>query len=348
MTSRTRFAHVLAGPLALLSLVGASCLPWDNSTSQSAFLEAEDVRVELPGDELTTRAQAEGDMVVGHVHGLVNATARDVNSWVTSIVEGAATVVGYLEGQPASAREGSVRIYGPYDDSEERDLSWLVRLDGDLERATYELWVGDYGATAQSEMELLLTGDLEVAGTVRSGGFTLDFDVVEQHPAMKSVESSLFVYAGSVGIAFERDVSSMKKSITIDFNNYEVLYQGFLDDDSFSSDETYVYRRDEDGGGAFHLALMGEWDDWNWSGPAQEEMILDMVWTPESAGRTRGQILETNTGDLKYGDLVVDECFGDDGYLTWRQINDEYLAEDPSYNFGDEPSCTLGAEDFVG
>lgn len=43
-------------------------------------------------------------------------------------------------------------------------------------------------------------------------------------------------------------------------------------------------------------------------------MTLDAAWTPEGAGRTRGTIVESaDMGDMKHGDLVVEECFGADG-----------------------------------
>ena len=58
------------------------------------------------------------------------------------------------------------------------------------------------------------------------------------------------------------------------------------------------------------------------------------------------QIVEVLGGDLKYGDVDVQECFGEDGYLTWREINEEYLVLDPDYNFGDSATCALGVEAF--
>ncbi|MCA9695713.1 MAG: hypothetical protein KC636_39415, partial [Myxococcales bacterium] len=269
--------------------------------------------------------------------------------WVTSMVEGAATVVSYLERRPSTAREGTTRIYGPYEDNDGRDLSWLVRLDGNLAGSQFELWVGSREAQSQDEMHKLLAGDLHIDGDKRSGGFMLDFDVVELYPQMKgSYAADLYTYAGVVDVNFERDVSTEAKTITIDFQDVEVLYDGFLDSDKFNSDDTYVYERRDDGSGVYHLALFGEWDEWAWSGAEQEEMVLDMAWTPEGAGRARGQMLEANgVGDLKYGDLLVHECFDGDGYLTWRWVTEAYLAEDPDYNLGDEATCTLTEADLI-
>jgi hypothetical protein len=49
-------------------------------------------------------------------------------------------------------------------------------------------------------------------------------------------------------------------------------------------------------------------------------------------------------GDMKHGDLKVEECFGADGFLTWRQISAAYLVEVPGYDMGDAGSCALGVE----
>lgn len=348
MSRRSRHTFTLSILGLGLSLASTGCLWGFGGGSNTSFVEADDVRLEIPGSEdvQSRAAAADNTMVRGHVHVLAVATANDINAWVTSMVEGAALVVGYLERQPATKREGNTNIYGPYDDNDGRDMSWLVRLDGGLTDSNYELWVGPRGAASQDEMDKLMTGDLHVDGKMRLGGFMLDFDVVEKYPEMKTFEGALYSYSGQANVTFERDTESQKKHIDIDFDNYVVEYTGFLDDDTFSTDKTYVYHRGDDGAGVFHLAVMGEWDEWNWSGPEQEEMILDMAWTAEGAGRTHGQIVEVLGGDLKYGDVDVQECFGEDGYLTWREINEEYLVLDPDYNFGDSATCALGVEAF--
>ncbi len=329
-----------------LSLASAGCLPFGYGSSSSSFIEAEDVRLEVPGSEDVTTRAASNEMIRGDVQILAVATANDINAWVTSMVESAALVVGYLDGKPANGREGTTNIYGPHDDDQGRQLSWLVRLDGGLTNSNYELWVGPRGATGQDEMDVLMTGDLLVDGNMRTGGFMLDFDTVEKYSELKPYGDELFNYAGKANVTFERDTQSMKKHIDIDFDNYVVEYTGFLDGDSFSTDKTYVYHRHDDGAGVFHLSVMGEWDEWGWSGPEQEEMILDMAWTAEGSGRTQGQLVEVLGGDLNYGDLDLHECFGEDGYLTWREINESYAALDADYNFGDPASCMIGVEAF--
>ena len=76
-------------------------------------------------------------------------------------------------------------------------------------------------------------------------------------------------------------------------------------------------------------------------------MTLEWAWNPKGEGRTRGSIVEVDgVGDMKHGDLALEECFGADGYLTWRQINAPYVVEAPDYNFGDPASCAIAIEAF--
>ena len=49
--------------------------------------------------------------------------------------------------------------------------------------------------------------------------------------------------------------------------------------------------------------------------------------------------LEDGEGDLAHGDIVVEECFDDDGYFTWRTLNDAYSAVFPEYTSGDPQRC---------
>lgn len=311
---------------------------------EAAFLEADDTRLDIP--ESASNRALSADPTKGHVQIAANETVADVNLWVTSIVESSALVVAFLDDKRPTTTEGNVRIYGPYDDNQGRDIAWLVRLDGDLAGSDFELFAGPRGAENQAEMDRLMVGSLEVDGDLRSGGFTLDFDVVEKYPDMKDPAiDALLSYGGSVDVTFTRDVATDAKTIDIDFNAFSVLYEGFLDDDEFFSDETYNYKLEADGSGTFNLALLGEWDLWGWSGPEQERMTLAMAWDDNGAGRTRGQILELEgSGDLLFGDVMVDECFDSSGTLTWRVINEPYATEDPSYNFGDEATCQLAAE----
>ncbi|HEY8380392.1 MAG TPA: hypothetical protein VIK91_28105 [Nannocystis sp.] len=328
----TRIPSLLALSLSALS---TGCF---FMTEDTAFLEGEDVRLVLP-DSLSTR---DGGKVRGDLHLGIEYTARQVNQWVTTIVENSAKVVAYLDDMQPTARDGKVRIYGPYDDNDGRDLSWLVRLETLADGSSYALYVGARGATSQEEMDLLMTGDLHRDDRKRSGGFTMDFDVVEKHGEMKGPNGDMSVIGGAVEVTFERDVDTEEKRINLDFKAVSFEYLGYLDDDLFYSDDKYTYTRGADGSGTFDLALYGEWDDHGWSGPERERASVQAAWNADGAGRARGTILEVEgVGDMKHGDLYLHECFGADGFLTWRALNEPYALEAPGYSFGDESSCAV-------
>lgn len=320
---------------ALSAALSSGCFFSEESTP---FLEGEDVRLELP-DSLTLR---EGGKVRGDLHLGVEHTARQVNTWVTGIVENTSKVVGYLDDVEPNARDGEVRIYGPYDDNEGRDLAWLVRLETLADGSSYELLVGHRGVTDAADMDLLMTGDLHSVKTARSGGFKMDFDVVEKYGEMKGPDAEMSVVGGLVDVTFERDVETEEKRIDLDFKAVSFEHLGYLDDDVFFSDDKYSYTRGGDGSGSFDLALHGEWDDHGWSGPEQEKASVQAAWDGDGNGRTRGSILEVDgVGDMKYGDLFLGECFGSDGFLTWRALNEPYALEAPGYNFGEAKSCVV-------
>lgn len=322
--------------LALSAVLSSGCFLDDESTP---FLEAEDVRLELP-NSLTMRDG--GGKVRGDLHRGVEYTARQVNNWVTVIVENAAKVVGYLDKLQPTERDGEIRIYGPYDDNDGRDLAWLVRLETLEDGSRYDLYVASRGAKSQDEMDLVMTGDLHHSKTDRSGGFEMDFDVVEKYPEMKGPNGDMNHIGGVVAVTFERDVETEEKRIDLDFQAVSFEYLGYLDDDTFYSDDKYSYTRGEDGSGTFDLALYGEWDDHNWSGPQQERASVQAAWDGDGNGRTRGSILEVDgVGDMKHGDLHLAECFGSDGFLTWRDLNEPYALEAPGYNFGEPDSCVI-------
>lgn len=330
----TRFASLLALSLSTLS---SGCFLFGSESTP--FLEADDVRLDLPQ---SIAAREGGVQIRGDLHRAVERTTDKVNAWVTQIVENTAKVVAYLDDMQPSSREGAIRIYGPYDDDQGRDLSWLVRLETIEDGSEYELYVGARGSQGQAEMDLLMTGDLHAKETSRSGGFTMDFDVVEKHAEIKGPDGEMSVIGGTVDVTFERDVETEEKKIDLDFKAVSFEYLGYLDDDSFFSDDAYAYHHAADGSGSFALAVVGEWDDNGWSGPEQEKMVITAAWAADGAGRTHGEVLEVDgVGDMKYGDLFLDECFGADGFLTWRALNEPYALEVPTYNFGEEASCAL-------
>ncbi|MBZ5713633.1 hypothetical protein [Nannocystis pusilla] len=334
----TRFAPLFALSAALTT----GCFFTEEET---AFIEADDVRLELP----ESIAAREGGQVRGTLHIGVQYTADQVNRWVTVIVEHCARVIAYLDDVQPTSRDGDTRVYGPYDDNDGRDLAWLVRVETLEDGSNYEVYVGNRGAKGQDAMDLLMRGDLHKEESERSGGFTMDFDVVEKYREMKGPDADMSVIGGVVDVTFKRDVETEEKVIDLDFKAVSFEYLGYLDDDVLFSDDKYTYTRDAKGGGTFDLTLYGEWDDYGWSGPEQEKASVQAAWDGDGNGRARGSILEVEgVGDMKHGDLFLDECQGTDGFLTWRALNEPYALEAPGYNFGDPETCVIPASALDG
>ncbi|PRQ04464.1 hypothetical protein ENSA5_06950 [Enhygromyxa salina] len=300
------------------------------------FLEAEDVSLEIPSDGFRA------DGAKGDAWWLINQTASDVNGWVTTAVETTGYVVEFLNNHRESDLDGTWRIYGPFDDHDGRDVAWLVRINGTDLDTSFEFLLAPRGTTDTDEFVLMTEGNLSVEDDIRSGTMHIDFDTIEMYPDLD--RTLLWSYGGDINIDFERDVASGEKTINIDFDEFVAERTGYLDDDHFESDETYEYHRAGDGAGSFHLALMGEWDTWpyGWSGPEQERMELDMVWTPTNEGRAYGTITEVEgVGDMLHGDLSLDECFDSAGDLTYRALSELYANEVPGYNFGEPDTCVV-------
>lgn len=315
-----------------LPLLASGCFfePYDG-----VFFEAADVRLDVPGDD--ARAAYDGP------HFWVGVTAEQVNGWVTDVVESSALVVKLLNQYPETEREGDWRVYGPFNDDERRDLSWLVKVSGDGAETSFEIYVGRRYAK-RSDMDLGLEGTLRVDGDLRDGDLVLDFDTLEKYPDWK--RDPTYTYRGDIGITFTRNVETEAKTIDLDFMDYQVEHQSFLDDDVFTSDEAYSYVREADGSGSFHLALMGEWDSYGFSGPARERMQLDERWDAAGASRTLGEVTDPEgTGDLEHGPLTLEECHDEGDVRVYRWINDEYLIEAPDYREGDASACAFTSVD---
>ena len=334
-------AHLTAPLKALLGtgLLLATVTPstgcwWVGDGYEGVYIEAEDVALDLDD-----AFRAEGDQ--GDLWWLCNETATKTNSWVTSVVEVTGIVVEVLNNYRASSLDGTWRVYGPFDDnSTERDVAWMVRVAGDETDTSFEFMVAPRGTTDTEEFELLTEGNLAIDGDLRSGTLHIDFDTLEHYEGLDL--TLLWEYAGDITINFERDVGTGEKTINLDYDEFVAARTGYLDDDIFTSDETYAYHKAEDKSGSFHLALMGEWDTWpwTWSGPMQERMELDMVWNADTSGRAYGTITEVEgEGDMKHGDLALDECFAAGGGLTYRNLSELYANEVPDYNFGEAETC---------
>ena len=305
---------------------------------EGVYFEAEDVSLDMPGDGFR------GSGIHGDAYDLINETSTNVNGWVTAVVETTGYIVEILNQYPATSVDGTWRVYGPVDDRDGKDVAWLVRVNGTDTDTSFEFLLAPRGTTDADAFELMAEGNLVVDDQMRTGDIHIDFDTIEQYPDLDV--TLLWSYAGDITIDFSRDVDTGEKSINIEFDEFVAERTGYLDDDTFSSSETYAYHKAGDGSGSFHLALMGEWDTYpyTWSGPEQERMQLDMVWTPTNEGRAFGSITEVDgVGDMKFGDLALDECFDGAGELTYRELTQVYADDIPGggYNFGDTSSCVL-------
>jgi hypothetical protein len=233
-------------------------------------------------------------------------------------------------------------VYGPFDDNGGRDIAWLVRITGSDADTSFEFLLAPRGTTNTDDFELMADGTLVVDDEMRSGNMHIDFDTISAYPELNL--TLIWEFAGDINIEFERNVDSGEKTISIDYQQFVATRTGFLDDDVFESDETYLYHKEGDGSGTFHLALLGEWDTYpyGWSGPEQERLQMDMIWNGDEAGRAWGTITEVDgVGDMKHGDLSLDECFDAQGVLSYRFLTELYANEVPGYNMGDEAACVV-------
>jgi len=320
--------HLGLAALPLLLLAGGC---WQHSY---AFPSSEDVRMApRDGDSMRESSTAE----YGDVYALGMQTAHEVNGWIGEGVDAAARVIEVLEKLPASSKDGEYDVFGPYHDAE-TDLSWLIRIAGDEGESHFEVLVGAGSSKDASGMEELLDGQIAIDGDVRSGVFAMNFDTVEKFDLKRGPDRDR-TYKGSLEIRFERDTSSEHKLVEIVYDDFEVT-QEFPIVEYFSADR-YSFRRNADGAGEFVFGLVSTFQAQVWSGPERERMTLELAWNADGAGVGKEQVLEMEDGegDLAYGDIVLEECFDEKGYFTWRQLNEPYAGAFPQYGAGDSASC---------
>ncbi len=301
---------------------------------QTPVFEKADVSLETPADGFRVLGEK------GEVMQLADEVAVDVNRWVAEMTQSFGEMLEELNQHPPTDEDGEWRIYGPEDAENGEDASWMARVSGDADKATFEVLVGERGAK-QSDMVVLFTGDLTVDGKARSGGFSIDFDVIKKLEALSDGIDGGEDFGGTINVEFSRQLDTQYKYVDIDFKDF--FYVSEKDDEDFNyQDETYAYHREDDGSGLFHFATWAPFDDEGWSGPERERVTVDMAWDAKNAGRARARILEVEgQGDLRFGDIHLNECF-DAGYsLTWANLNDPYAAEHPEYNEGEESACSL-------
>lgn len=319
-----------------LLLVTACCLPLAACGAPDlAFLEAEDVSIEpVEGERFRALGDEYGDVYVLGMQG-----AHEVNGWVGEGIEQVGKVVRVLDRFPASAtRDDGTEVYGPYNDLWDRDLSWMVEIRETDSGSEISAYVGRRRAS-EAEMDLLMRSTLDVDGSRRAGDMLLDFDTIQAYgDELKAGPNEVKDYTGSINIHFERDTQTEAKVVEIDYDDFSVV-QEIPVPDSFSA-TTYLFAREADGSGAYHVEFESPLQALLWSGPEVETVILDLEWNEDGAGRGVGQVLEReDSGDLMFGDLVVEECFDEQGVLLWRTINEAYQASFPTYGVGARSDC---------
>jgi hypothetical protein len=315
--------------LALLPLAVLAGGCWQHSY---AFPTAEDVRM-APSDDDEERDTKLAEY--GDVYAFGMQTAHEVNGWIAEGVDTAGRVIRVLEKVPPTSNDGDFDVYGPHYDVE-TDLSWLIRIEGNEEESHFEILVGAGKET--SEMDELLDGEITIDGDIRKGVFAMNFDTVEKHDLKRGPDRDR-TYKGSMEIRFERDMSSEHKLVEIVYDDFEVT-QEFPIKEYFSADR-YDFRRNADGAGEFVFEIVSTFQAQVWSGPERERMTLELAWNESGAGVGKEQIvaLEDGEGDLANGDIVLEECFDEEGYFTWRTLNDAYAAVFPEYTAGNRADC---------
>jgi hypothetical protein len=192
MTTLTR--STLATSFALSLLSGGCFFLGDQSKHQ--FIEADDVRLDVPG--AVSDRDVDTTMIHGDLHDAALWVSQDVNTWITTLVETSGHVVNYLDGVPETSRDGNTRVYGPYADRDGRDLSWLVKIgeDGRHDHVR-DVHIGPRSAKSQADMDRLMSGTLVIGEGTRSGGFDIDFDVVEKYKEIKGQGRAVHVLGGA-------------------------------------------------------------------------------------------------------------------------------------------------------
>jgi|GEM_PF-6067983 len=285
----------LLTPVALVAvqLLGCQGTPY-------AYLEADDLRMEpvqrhsaelAEGRAEAERSGAEAESwestpreEYGDVYVMSLQGAHEVNGWVGELIESTGLVIDLLAKLPPTATEGEWWRYGPHDEVIDRNLSWLIRLSGDVEAGQFEIWVGERGAASRGAMDLLLEGEIEIEGSRRRESLVIDFDTLELHPELKAGPNNDRSFNGTIEIDLDRDLDSESKRVEIAYNDFFVTQEYPVPE--FFSANRYSFVRDERGAGEFHVELSTTFQSQIWSGPGVDDMRLDLR---SSMGRTGGR-----------------------------------------------------------
>ncbi len=318
------------GIATILTLSLTGC--FDTGVETPTFV-ADDVRVEVP----TGNFRSLGGQ--GEVMELADEVATDVNSWVGELAVGFGEMLAELNKHRPTREDGEWRIYGPFDAEDGEDLSYMVRIEGDESRAAFEVLAGRRG---DDEMTIVFAGDLTESDTARTGRIMLDFDAIWELEDLRP-EIGAETFGGVIEVSFDREIDSKAKTVELGFDGFRYSNE---EEDLEYRDETYLFDRRSDGSGEFHFATWGTFDEEGWSGPERERLTVDMVWDDAEAGRARGRVLEVEgEGDLRFGDIVMEECFDPGFALTWAQVNEPYRGLG-GYDEGDASACRLDGSVF--
>jgi hypothetical protein len=300
-----------------------------------AFIEGDDVTMDpVRGAEFRA---ADGATEYGDIYAISMQSAHEVGGWISVVIETTRRTIDLLDRFPSDVDDAGYKVYGPYQPGDS-EVSWLFRLDGDERSTRFEVYVGRAGAEGAGDMDVLLRGEVELGEARRRGSFDLDFDVLESYgEALKLGPDRDRRYTGAVSLVFDRDLESDYKHIDIDYDGFTVTQEVPIRD--YFAASGYNFHREADGSGDFHVEIASTFQAMLWSGPEVESMVIDMAWDRTGAGAAHGEMREGEAGDLLLGDLVLDECFDEQGALVWREIGAAYAEALPGYNRGDSRDC---------
>ncbi len=309
-----------------------------DTTGEAPAFNADDVRIEVP----TGNLRALGGQ--GEVMHLADEVSGDVNGWVAELAGNFGELLTELSKHEPTEEDGSWRVYGPYDAEDGEDIAYMVRIEGDASEGGFEVLAGKAGARG-SELAVIFSGKLTETKDARSGSITLDFDAIHAVEPLRREFAETEDFGGVIEISFDRELETKAKTVELHFDGFHYAND---EEDLEYRDETYAFEREPDGAGSFHFATWGTFEEEGWSGPERERMSVDMVWDSDEAGRARGQVLEVDgEGDLRYGDIVLHECFDPGFALTWAEANEPYRGVG-GYDEGDASACKLDASVFEG
>lgn len=175
-------------------------------------IEAEDVSMDPPG---SNGFRAAGER--GEVYELALDVSSDVNRWVAETAVGMSRIIRELDKHPEDRNDGDWRVWGPHNDEDGADGSWMARIAGDSSSSSFEVYIGRRDASTR-DMALLISGDVSVSDSQRDGSFTIDFDTIREYEDLVDGADPGARYGGQIVVNFERDTETQYKQVGLDFD----------------------------------------------------------------------------------------------------------------------------------